>query len=239
LALVCGACAGSSGPAPEKPVKEETVADLDQREAREEVMEAEQARKTAAFQARLARLRSEEERRFRERGPTPTPPEAPQSVVEMAAELSALAAAGREGEVPASGRQAVPPSPTRSEDPTPEQWLRASRCLLTAEEAQVRDHLQRRRGLDRGLRAEWALAMVDVQQLGDEVQSEIEHRGLSDGDPQCTAEGSVQALLRSLWGPGAQTQGAPAVVAGVQRLRAELERRAGLPRRPESVHDPR
>jgi len=242
--VLCGACAGAQlAETPEAPSPCEGAdcdeisgaqGDLDRREAREEVLQAEEDRREAAFRGRLAELRAAEEARFRARakdGPPPPPePEEEVSVTDMAAELASLGP--ERPDVPDAPRS----SPSSGADeadgtgrfgPTPRELLETSLCLLAEDERHAAREL-RARSRPREIRSAWALAMVELQALQEDILRERRHRGLADEGPSCTSE--VKELLRALYGPGAARQGPDGTLRSVERLRQELQVRAGLPR---------
>lgn len=247
--LLLGACAGAQV-APESERRAEDCEgancgpllaqsdDLEAREAKAEVKQAEAARREAAFRSRLLALREAEEARFRARtqeSPNPAAEdEDEQSVTEMAAELAALGPQARAPrprspprppETEAETRAAPPQSPAFG--PTPRELLETSLCLLAEDEAHAELEL-RTRGRPRQERSAWALTLVELQALQEDILQERRHRGLADEDPSCTSK--VKELLRTLYGPGAQRQGADGTLRSVDRLRRELQVRAGLPR---------
>ncbi|MGF1511017.1 MAG: hypothetical protein ACFB9M_16100 [Myxococcota bacterium] len=215
--------------------------DLDSREAREEVLRAEEARQRAKFHNRMAKLRAAEEARFKERAKqAPSEPQ-PANVLEFAQELKALTA---ESSLSSS---ALPPPPVSSpapgpalanssaaNSPTPEELLRGADCLLRDHARRAEQQLQSRRGQSdaRKARGEWALLLVEVQQLKRDIDAEIAHRRLG-ADGGCPSPTPAQQLLATLVGSGGRTGTPEATLSGIVRLRAELERRAGLPRAPE------
>ena len=246
--LLLGACAGpqaAEAPEPsaacegadclEAAEAAEAAGELDRREAREEVLQAEQDRREVAFRERLSKLRAAEEARFRARAEENPPPPEPEeeedvSVTEMAAELASLGPARPESESRPQPAGAGPPA--GAEDPapfgpTPRALLETSLCLLAPDERHALAEL-RTRSSARELRSAWALAMVELQTLQEDIRRERRHRGLADEDPSCTSE--VKELLRTLYGPGAERQGPDGTLRSVERLRQELQVRAGLPR---------
>ena len=237
----------------------EPVGDDDRYEAREEVMAAEARRKAQAFRDRLERLRAEEERRARARAQQAQAEGAKksQAVLSALAASESLADATQSAQAPRVSERARldPPEVPRSRrversregveaatsggaaadafGPTPEHLLRASACVLEreAEAAERTMRAARARGASRATLGEWALVVVDVGALRADIDAELEHRGLANR-PQVCAKPSdpVRALIRSLYGPGAAGDAGPRATArAVERLRRELEVRAGLP----------
>lgn len=245
-ACLLAGCAGSAPepdpePAPSAPAVS-TSASTGEREARQEVLQAEAERKADAFRSRLARLRAEEEARAKARAEAER--KARTGTAAMARTLASLttrqpmaptepdpgAEVGLEpAETPPLGTSVGP----RPGDPTPEAWLRASRCLEAQELVAVQKRMAEARhaGKPRQVQAQWALALVETQGLLDDVEAELAHRGLANQDPSCAAPNSAVDLLRPLYGRGARGGfQATEVIRGAQRLRTQLEIRAGLPR---------
>jgi hypothetical protein len=237
----------------------ESTDDGERYEAREEVMAAEARRKAQAFRDRLERLRDEEERRARERARRAQAEGAKKSQAALSALATSqsLADATEGAEAPRASARArldEPEVPTsrpveRSRagvaaaasgapaadgfGPTPERLLRASACVLEreAEAAEQTMRATRARGASRQALGEWALAVVDIGALRADIDAELEHRGLANRPQVCAKPTDpVRALLRSLYGPGAAGDAGPRATArAVERLRRELEVRAGLP----------
>lgn len=120
--------------------------------------------------------------------------------------------------------------------PTPEEYLRSGRCLIEADlpglKAAVAEGQKQK--ASRGMLGAAALVVLDAEGLRDAVTAELKHRGLVKARPLCAdsqLEG-VAALLRTLIGDAPDAVGGlDGYGRGLGRLRAELEVRAGLPRR--------
>lgn len=120
--------------------------------------------------------------------------------------------------------------------PTPEEYLRSGRCLIETDLPALKATIaegQKQKASRQTLGAA-ALVVLDAEGLRDAVSAELQHRGLVKGRPLCTdsqLEG-VAALLRTLIGDAPKAVGGlDGYGRGLGRLRAELEVRAGLPRR--------
>jgi len=228
-----------------------------QYEAREEVLAAEAKRRAQAFRDRLARLRAEEEARAQERAKQAQADGARRSqavlseltAAEPLADATQNVKAPRpearsrveEPELPASWRadrsaEAVSGAAAPAAvgfGPTPEAMLRASACELQreAEAAEQRLREARARGAGATDPGAWALVVVDVSALKRDIEAELDHRGLAKAPQVCAnPPDPVRALIRSLFGPGATGDAGPrATSRAVERLRRELEVRAGLP----------
>lgn len=130
------------------------------------------------------------------------------------------------------------PAPTASLKgmPTPEEYLRAGRCLIEADLPFLKSAVAegQKQKLSRAALGAAALVALDAEGLRDAVTSELQHRGLVKARPLCTdsqLEG-VAALLRTLIGDAPKgVGGLDGYGRGLSRLRGELEVRAGLPRR--------
>jgi hypothetical protein len=157
-------------------------------------------------------------------------------------DLGATAPAGRSRSrrAPMGRREpaaAVPKGPARAEPgfgPTPRDWLEGARCLGGKELSAVQTRMAaaRRAGKPRRIQAEWALALVELQVLIDDVRAELAHRGLANREQSCGSPSPAEGLLRQLFGPGAADAAMPdQVVRAALRVRSQLEIRAGLPRR--------
>lgn len=231
------ACASAPEGAPEpEPASQTEGEDPEAREAREEVLAAEAARREAAFRDRLDALRSAEETRFAERAKdAPPPPKAPPpTVLQMAEELNEVG--GRASDRARSAVEAArPPSPS------PRELLKSARCLLTSEDERIFQRMQRARaeGSGREEMGAWAGAMVEVQGLLAEVERQIlASEPLAKVEGRCKDDRSQ--LVRPLFGPGASTGTPTQVTAGALRLRQELTQRAGLAERDDGAEpDPR
>lgn len=258
---ISGACAAGPEPAPPCPdgdcsEPDAAVADdPNRREAREQVMAAEAKKEAEAFHQRMRRLRAEEELRARARHAR----EQTESAARNRAALNALAGSDRLREatrhaepplaserpvieelaLPASApvervRDGVEASRTpEAEGPPAEALLGAAFCVLDAEsEAAHRSMGARRRaGAPREVLADWALAIVDLETLRDDVEEQLDPEDLANRAKVCAnAPDPVRDLVRSLYGPGAAGDAGPrAASRGAGRLRRELEERAGLP----------
>jgi hypothetical protein len=120
--------------------------------------------------------------------------------------------------------------------PTPEEYLRSGRCLIEADLPGIRTVVGegQKQKASRQMLGAAALLILDAEGLRDALSDELKHRGLVKARPLCADSQlrGVQALLRSLVGdPPKAVSGADAYGKGLTRMRAELEVRAGLPRR--------
>ena len=119
---------------------------------------------------------------------------------------------------------------------TPEQYLRAARCLLDDHHAVGLAALKtyRRQSTAEADKAgRWALVLTDVMALADRVSAEIAHRRLAKAGPVCESSSlrPLVALLGTLVGPAPSTFArARQCGRGLTRLDRELQIRAGLPR---------
>ncbi|NJK89568.1 MAG: hypothetical protein HC923_09310 [Myxococcales bacterium] len=259
--VLAAACAGAQAPPPsaspepcEDPTCEESssLGGEDRLEARQEVLQGEERKRTEAFRSRLERLRTQEELRSRQRfeelrarNATTT-----QALLSGLTGSSALAEATRGARRPAPPprleRELVTPSLPASRAPDavaaarsegaiePGLLLWASSCLLEDEEQKLLTRLTeaRRESVSPAASGDWALAYVDVQMLADAVDVRL----AQDGAPKDRAsspcpppDDPLIEALRSLYGSGAlDPAGASSTVRGVARLRRELEARAGL-----------
>ena len=232
-------------------------------ESRSQVQAAEAARRAEAFRGRLADLRAAEEQRQVRRRPRtatvavarllertrrPVPAPGPESDAEQVQETadapsvppgSGVATETPAGSVPVRvlpGRRGAKLAPPLEDAPTPEQYLRAGRCLLEADRTKGVNQLSAyRRGpsVDRAQAGQWALVLTDADALVGRITREIAHRKLVKKDPVCMSSSvrPVVALLRSLVGPPpASLSRARGYGRGLSRLEQVLEVRAGLPR---------
>lgn len=262
--LVAAGCAGPSVPRPQVDLERQACeSELNptyecvelltrpEFESRAQVDEAEAKREADAFRRRLEDLRQAEERRQeRQRAATATvavarllkrtPPPPPHS------EPPAVAVPAGP---PAGPRLPSPPTPSPPEPapagpvpaparfmPTPEQFLRAGRCLLEQDHGAGLTALgayRRAPQASPGAAGRWALALTDADALVARITGELAHRKLAKSGPVCTSSGlrPVVGLLRSLLGPSPTSRSrALAYGRGLTRLARELEVRAGLPR---------
>ena len=212
-------------------------------ESREEVMAAEERRDAKAFEDRLARLRREEEERQATRARTGTVAEGVDSrrskveqeeaegvdsrrskveQEEIEEEISEEAKDLAGAKIQAPGRLEVGSSVRALGAPTPESYLRGSKCVLTDDLQAMRKTFEegKRKRADIG---ELAVVILDAEALVGRIDGEMKHRRLPAQDGECKQHGQVIELLRSL--VGARVDG-----RGLVRLTKELELRAGLPK---------
>ncbi len=259
LAFLVGCAAGcaTSGP-PGAETSEDTsevsADDTDVYEAREEVLAAEARRKVAAFHERMSRLRADQAERAERREAEQRKSQAKRTqdmLTDLTGPGSLVTAASDARPAEARPRSAVevplPPSvvpaersrrgaeEARAEEagvPAAE-LLRAARCLLrqssAALEADIRE--ARRAGDSRVDVGAYALALMDVQGLQQDVSAALSREGLANGKSPCTNPPTgVRQALEALYGEAARQRMSPeAITRGQARLRRELELRAGLP----------
>ena len=207
-------------------------------EARETVLAMEQQRKADDEQARLDRMRRDEDARQRARGTATST-----STVEddFGKELLAqpddereagLSTASSVRALKAEKKSEVAPAPGT---PTPEVYLRASECLVSKDLAAMQA-LMKKESATRNRERVGAIgiALTAASALKLEIQAEIRHRGLSESGGETCSAGRLKEvvdLLRTLVGPVVQApKDAEVYERGLARLRSELETRAGLPR---------
>lgn len=219
-------------------------------EAAPELAAADAAREAEDFNARLVRLRREEEARQVARGrpgavPTSTAAgasealELPPPTWDVAAETTGSSIRALKAAPPAEPRaepRAEPPArvtalPTRSAPraiapgATPEQYYRAALCLLEADELVLRGAA--------GAREARTLALVDVGRLALRVRQEAQQRGLAKEGTLCTSSEVWPWVktLRAILGAPPESEAAVADYGGgLEALARELETRAGLSR---------
>jgi hypothetical protein len=254
LGLVLFACASS--PKSDEALRKACEADVDHDrrclellttssdgyEAREAVLAMEQQRKADDEQARLDRMRRDEDARQRARG---TATSTPASTVEEDFGKELLAQPDDEREAGLSTgssvralkaeRKTEVASAPAAGTPTPESYLRASECLVSKDLAEMQA-LMKKESATRNKERVGAIgiALTAASGLKQEIQAEIRHRGLAEnGGETCSAERlkEVVDLLRTLVGPVVKgPKDAEVYERGLARLRTELETRAGLPR---------
>lgn len=119
--------------------------------------------------------------------------------------------------------------------PTPEQWLRAGRCLLEADKEGVSQRLTALRGQPGTSRAQlgaMALLLVDIQGLVDRLDAEVAHRKLANPGPLCSSSllrDATEHLRAKLGAVPVRAQDSDRYGRGLGQLGQQLEIRAGLP----------
>jgi hypothetical protein len=162
-------------------------------------------------------------------------PNEPGSPKRLETEKKPLALAVPKIEIPRiqSAVDPKPKPPPPESAITPETYLRASICLLDSEVADLKRAMNGPTAA-KSARAEIALAIVDADALAQKVRAEVDHRGLSRTPASTCTTRSVADMvevLRSLVGPVPKVgESAEPFARGLERLRRELETRAGLPR---------
>ncbi len=224
-------------------------------EAKEEVRRAESVRRADEVRGRLNRLRAAEEARFQKRyAGTSTAVHGNQDDESMRALAEVLASeddlllgsgssvralrskpASKPAERGASAERGVS-AELSDATPSPEVYLRSTLCLLAEDLASLR-RVFHNEALKWGRlqRADLALAIVSAEGLRDEVLGELRHRRLGAFAVGRCRERSRETgmhLLRMLLPKvGSDSASALGFGSGLKRLRVELERRAGLPRK--------
>lgn len=193
-------------------------------ESKEEVMAAEARREAKEFDDRLARLRRDEEARQLARIRTSS---AADSAEEEPLPEEAKDLAGAKIEEPGglqvgSSVRALEAAKSAGPAPTPEGYLRAARCLLSADLQVARTAFEEGKRSGRQAQAgEIAVVILDSEQLMGRIDREMKHRRLPLADGECKQQREVMDLLRSLVGARIDAR-------GLVRLTKELELRAGL-----------
>lgn len=208
-------------------------------ESREEVMAREQQRKDDAESDRLTRMRREEEERQAARN-TASATVADKLFEELTPEDAAALVSNTHREDETDAGSSVRALSANHVDqkagspPTPEDYLRASQCLLGDDVARMTAVFNAAKKAKSARAGEAAMSIVDGNLLLSQVKGELSHRGLPlQGNGICAADPTrrVVDLLRELVGPPvAKETDAEGYARGLARLRRELEVRAGLPK---------
>jgi hypothetical protein len=165
-------------------------------ESRQEVMRREEQREAQAFDDRLARLRREEEEKAAGRAKSSSVAPEQEELPEEAKDLAGAQQQGPGGLEVGSSVRALEP---KADDPTPEEYLRGARCLLSEAKSAIVMELMRR------------------------IDAEMKHRRLPVADGECKQHQEMIELLRPLVGAFVDQRAADRLTKELER-RAGLPR---------------